>query len=429
MKPFRKLESKVRSYCRSFPTVFVEAAGHLLRDEGGREYVDFFAGAGALNYGHNEPRLKARLLEYVESDGVTHSLDMYTGAKRDFLEAFDRRVLAPRNLRYKLMFPGPTGTNAVESALKLARKVTGRENVIAFSNGVHGLTLGALARTGNAAKRAGAGVELSGVTRMPFDGYLGDDVDTADVLERFLGDGSSGVEPPAAIVLETIQAEGGVNVASAGWLRRIEKICRRHGALLVIDDIQVGCGRTGPFFSFESAGIEPDLVCLSKSISGFGLPFALTLIRPELDQWDPGEHNGTFRGHNPAFVTGTEALECYWSDDRLEKEVGRKAKVVVDALERIAAAHGGEVRGRGLIQGVEFADEEFAGRISEEAFSRGLIVETAGPSDEVLKLLPPLTIPDAGLEKGLAILAESADAAAAADRPAAMAAESGNGKA
>jgi diaminobutyrate-2-oxoglutarate transaminase len=417
MKPFDKLESEVRSYCRSFPTVFTEAAGHHLRDERGRKYIDFFAGAGALNYGHNEPHLKSRLLDYLAGDGVIHSLDMHTSAKRDFLLAFEEKILAPRNLEYRLMFPGPTGTNAVESALKLARKHTGRTNVIAFSNAFHGMTLGSLSLTGNGSKRAGAGIDLTGVTRMPFDGYLGDGTSTTDVLRRFLEDGSSGVEAPAAIVLETVQAEGGVNVASRSWLRRVARLARKHGALLVIDDIQVGCGRTGPFFSFEWADIKPDLVCLSKSISGYGLPFALTLIRPELDCFDPGEHNGTFRGHNPAFVTAAAALERYWSDDALEQEVGEKAAVVRDALEAIAAPHGGEVRGRGLIQGIAFPDVQFASEISRQAFARGLIVETAGPRDEVLKLLPPLTISTEGLAEGLSILAKSAEAATRTTEP------------
>jgi diaminobutyrate-2-oxoglutarate transaminase len=305
--------------------------------------------------------------------------------------------------------------------------VTGRTNVIAFSNAFHGMTLGSLSLTGNSGKRGGAGVELTGVTRMPFDGYLGDDVNTAEILERFLEDESSGVEAPAAVVLETVQAEGGVNVASLSWLRKIARLCRRHGALFIVDDIQVGCGRTGPFFSFEWADLRPDLVCLSKAISGYGLPFALTLIRPELDQWDPGEHNGTFRGHNPAFVTGAAALERYWSDDALEKEVGRKSAHVSHVLDGLAAEHDGKVRGRGLIQGVKFADTDLAAEISRQAFERGLIVETAGPEDEVLKLLPPLTISREGLGRGLEILAESTEAAVERTRPLA-AASGGNGR-
>jgi len=316
MEIFDRLESEVRSYCRSFPTVFTTAQGHLLRDEQGREFIDFFAGAGALNYGHNHPALKARLLDHIAGDRITHSLDMATEAKREFLETLHRVILAPRRLPHKVMFPGPTGTNAVEAALKIARLVTGRTNVIAFTNAYHGMTLGALAVTGNAGKREGAGVTLGNVARMPFHGYMGSDLDTIDLLEQYLADGSSGMDPPAALILETVQAEGGVNVASIPWLRRLGKLLDRHGILLIVDDIQVGCGRTGSFFSFEAAELEPDIICLSKSLSGYGLPFAITLLKPELDQWEPGKHNGTFRGHNLAFVTATAALETFWTKPR-----------------------------------------------------------------------------------------------------------------
>jgi diaminobutyrate-2-oxoglutarate transaminase len=406
MEIFERLESEVRSYCRSFPTVFTTAQGHLLRDEQGREFIDFFAGAGALNYGHNHPALKARLLDHIAGDRITHSLDMATEAKREFLETLHRVVLAPRRLPHKVMFPGPTGTNAVEAALKIARLVTGRTNVIAFTNAYHGMTLGALAVTGNAGKREGAGVTLGNVARMPFHGYMGSDLDTIDLLEQYLADGSSGMDPPAALILETVQAEGGVNVASIPWLRRLGKLLDRHGILLIVDDIQVGCGRTGSFFSFEAAELEPDIICLSKSLSGYGLPFAITLLKPELDQWEPGKHNGTFRGHNLAFVTATAALETFWTDGRLSDDVKRRGRIVRDRLQQIAAGFGGTPRGRGMIQGIAFDDIETAREISRAAFERGVVVETAGRDDEVLKILPPLTIPDEALEQGLDIIAE-----------------------
>jgi diaminobutyrate-2-oxoglutarate transaminase len=414
MKVFERLESEVRSYCRSFPTVFTSAEGHLLRDEAGREYIDFFAGAGALNYGHNHPALKARLLDYVAGDGITHSLDMATEAKREFLETFHRTVLAPRGMPHKVMFPGPTGTNSVEAALKIARTVTGRTNVIAFTNAFHGMTLGSLAVTGNAGKREGAGVALGDVARMPFHGYLGSGLDTIDLLEQYLADTSSGIDPPAALILETVQAEGGVNVASMPWLRRLGKVLERHGVLLIVDDIQVGCGRTGPFFSFEAAGLDPDIICLSKSLSGYGLPLAVTLLKPELDQWEPGKHNGTFRGNNLAFVTATATLEVFWSDDRLVEDVRRRGRIVREQLDRLAATHGGTVRGRGLIQGLEFPDDAAAREVSRAAFERGVVVETAGRQDEVLKILPALTIPDDELARGLQIIAQAADQALAA---------------
>lgn len=414
MEVFDQLESEVRSYCRTFPTVFTKACGHRIWDERGREFIDFFAGAGALNYGHNNPSLKDAMLEYIAADGVTHSLDMATVAKRDFLNAFQRIALAPRNMNYKVMFPGPTGTNSVEAALKIARTVTGRSNVIAFTNAFHGMTLGSLALTGNGGKRDAAGVSLTDVTRMPYHSYMGSDLDTIDLLEQHLNDTSSGLDLPAALILETVQAEGGVNVATNPWLRRLQSLLKRFEILLIVDDIQVGCGRTGPFFSFEPADLKPDIICLSKSLSGYGIPFAVTLLRPELDQWEPGKHNGTFRGHNLAFITATAALEHYWTDVNLSTNVKRRGKIVHDQLTKLAESHGGSVRGRGLIQGIEFAESEIAGRVSREAFDRGLIIETAGRQDEVLKILPPLTISDKALCEGLEIIGESVEATLAA---------------
>lgn len=409
MKTFERMESNVRGYCRTFPAVFAKAQGHTLVDEQGNEYIDFFSAAGSLNYGHNPPRLRERLIEYLESGGVTNGLDMATKAKQRFLETLDEVLLRPRNMNYKVMFPGPTGTNSVEAALKLARKVTGRTNVIAFTNGFHGMTLGSLALTGNAGKRAGAGVSLTDTTHMPFCGYFGGDTDTIEVVEGYLADSSSGIEDPAAFVVETVQAEGGVNVASREWLQRLEGLARKFGALLVVDDIQVGCGRTGPFFSFELAGISPDIICLSKSLSGYGLPLAITMMKPELDVFSPGEHNGTFRGHNPAFVTATAALDIFWRDDALTQKVRRDAAQVRELMFALAERYDGDVdvRGRGMIQGIEFEDKSLAGKVSQAAFRRGLVIETSGPNDEVLKALPPLTIDAAGLQRGLEILEQT----------------------
>lgn len=408
MDTFERLESNVRGYCRSFPTVFRTAREATLINEAGDEYIDFFAGAGALNYGHNHPVLKKSLIQYLTDDGVLHALDMSTTAKQEFLETFDEVVLRPRNLDYRIMFPGPTGTNAVEAALKLARKVTGRHNVVSFTNGFHGMTLGSLALTGNSGKRAGAGVPLNNVTHMPYCDYLGTEADTIAALERFLEDSSSGMDLPAAFILETVQAEGGVNIATRGWLEALSRLAKRYDVLLIVDDIQVGCGRTGPFFSFEPFEVEPDIVCLSKSLSGYGLPMAITLMKPELDVFEPGEHNGTFRGHNPAFVTATTALNEFWRDDSLTRKVNRNARYVRDSLLDIASDYDAEVRGRGMIQGIQFENEEIAAAISREAFERGLIIETAGPNDDVIKTLPPLTISDEHLEQGMEILAECA---------------------
>ena len=418
---FDRRESSVRSYCRAFPAVFVKAKGATLTSDDGRQYLDFLAGCSSLNYGHNHPELQKALVDYIAADGVTHGLDMHTDAKARFLSTFERLILAPRDLDHRVMFPGPTGANAVEAALKIARKVTGRTQVIAFTGGFHGMTLGALSLTGNAAKRAGAGLPLSDVSHEPYDGYFGRDIDTAEQLDQRLSDTSSGLDKPAAIVVETVQGEGGLNVASDQWLRKLEAIARRHGALLIIDDVQAGCGRTGEFFSFERAGIKPDVVTLAKSLSGMGLPFALTLIRPQYDKWTPGEHNGTFRGNNHAFVTATRALELFWNGAGLQKEIERKSALLKRRLSEIAAGArvAKRVKGRGMMRGIEMASGKLAARVCARCYENGLIIETSGADDEVVKVLCPLTIDDAELNRGLDILAESVAAAESQDRKAA----------
>ncbi|MBU9713412.1 diaminobutyrate--2-oxoglutarate transaminase [Evansella tamaricis] len=409
LKIIEELESSVRSYVRSFPTVFTKAKGYKMWDMEGKEYIDFFSGAGALNYGHNDPKMKEKLVEYIMNDGITHSLDMATKAKVDFLDKFNEVILKPRNMDFKVMFPGPTGTNTVESALKLARKVTGRTDVISFTNGFHGMTIGSLSVTGNSSKRKGAGIPLQHVVTMPYDNFVSEDLDTLEYLERFLEDGGSGVDLPAAMILETVQGEGGINVARFEWLKKIEEICNKFGILLIIDDVQAGVGRTGTFFSFEPAGIKPDIVCLSKSIGGFGSPLALTLFKPELDIWNPGEHNGTFRGNNHAFVTATESLS-YWEDKAFEESILRKSDKITEFLNSLVEKYPelkGEVKGRGFMQGIETPVSGLASKVAAAAFERGLIMETSGVEDQVFKLFPALIIDDEGLENGFKIIEES----------------------
>jgi len=405
-----RLESKVRSYCRSFPVVFKRAQGSVLEDEEGKKYIDFLAGAGTLNYGHNNPTLKRELLRYIESDGIAHGLDMATKAKRDFLETFESLILRPRGMKYKVQFTGPTGTNAVEAALKIARKVTGRQTIVSFTNGFHGVTLGSVAATGNSHFRDGCGIQPQGTVFMPYDGYLGEDIDTTQYLDKMMTDGSSGLDHPAAVIVETVQGEGGINVAGQEWLRSLEKVCLKHDVLLIVDDIQVGCGRTGSFFSFEDAGITPDIVTLSKSLSGYGLPFSLVLMKPELDQWKPGEHNGTFRGNNLAFVTAKAMIECYWHSSDFSYEIKRKGCIVRERLDKIVCEDERDnlsARGRGMVQALDCQTGKLARKITSVAFKKGLILETSGSDDQVVKCLMPLTITRENLERGLDILEES----------------------
>ncbi|PWA08898.1 diaminobutyrate--2-oxoglutarate transaminase [Pueribacillus theae] len=408
MEVFEKYESNVRSYSRSFPTVFKKAKGYKVWDVNEKEYIDFFAGAGTLNYGHNNDKMKKLLIEYLEEDLITHSLDMATVARGKFLEQFNEVILKPRNLDYKVMFPGPTGTNTVESALKIARKVTGRETVISFTNAFHGMTIGSLSVTGNSFKRHGAGIPLSHTVSMPYDDYFSSNR-SIEYIERFLEDSGSGVALPAAIILETVQGEGGINAASYEWLRDIERLCRRFDILLIVDDVQAGCGRTGTFFSFEPAGIKPDIVCLSKSIGGYGLPMAITLIKSEHDIWEPAEHNGTFRGNNLAFIAASEAL-TYWENKDFSNGIQEKSEMVSSFIDHVIEEYKelkGEKRGRGLMQGIASEIEGLSEQICNEAFNRGLLMETSGPNSEVFKFLPPLIIDKEGLEKGFAIVEES----------------------
>ena len=407
MKPFVKYESKVRSYIRSFPTVFDRAEGSMVWSEGGEAYIDFFAGAGTLNYGHNPEIACEAMISYLQDRRIVHGLDKATVAKRDFLETLQDVILKPRDLDYKIQFVGPTGTNAVETALKLARMSQKRSNVLAFTNAYHGLTLGALAVTGNDFYRDESYGHRVNVDHMPYDGFLGEDVDTIQVLRRYLTDKSSGVDLPSAIIVETVQGEGGINVASCEWLRKLEALCREFEILLIIDDIQMGNGRTGWFFSFEEAGLKPDMVCLSKSLGG-GLPIAILLIKPELDIWQPGEHTGTFRGNNLAFVGASELMRQYWKDSTFAEEVSRRGQRMGEMLKsRASDTLGLEVRGRGMVWGIEFENEDLAAEISTECFNRKLICETCGSESQVLKLLPALTIEDDLLDRGMAVLGEA----------------------
>jgi diaminobutyrate-2-oxoglutarate transaminase len=417
---FDRLESNVRSYCRSFPAVFSTAKGSVLTAADGRTYIDFLAGAGALNFGHNHPAIIAKVVEYLTNGGVVHALDMHTEAKAELLTTIDEVLLAPRNLPYKVQFTGPTGTNAVEAAIKLARKYTGCSNVMTFQGGYHGHSLGGLALTANRDHRGAAGVGLNDATFLPFPGTPGwPTFDTLAFIEASLTDTHSGIDKPAAIILETVQAEGGIICAPIEWLRGLRELCTRHGIVLIVDDIQTGVGRTGPFFSFEAAGIVPDLVTVSKSIGGIGLPMAMVLIREELDVWSPADHTGTFRGHQLAFVAATEAIRLYEREalgDRVEKLGQVVMSRFTEELDGLRARV--DVRGRGLIIGVDTTALDSTGALAKSigraCFDQGLVIERVGRNDTVLKVLPPLVIEEDLLHRGVDIVVAAVRAAASA---------------
>ncbi len=403
---FERKESQVRSYCRKYPVIFDKAFNAELFSDEEERFIDFLASAGSMNYGHNNPEIKEKILEYLSEDRVINSLDMYTKAKEEFLQTFTEDILEPRNLDYKVMCCGPTGTNAVEAALKLARKNQKRTNVFAFAGAFHGMTLGSLALTTDRLSRESGGVFLGNVTFLPYDGTF----DSIEYLKWILEDDHSGIEKPAAIILETIQAEGGINVAGVDWLKEIREICNDNDILMIVDDIQVGNGRTGPFFSFERADIVPDMVVVSKSISGFGMPMSLLLMRPELDIFRPAEHNGTFRGNQLSFVGATAGIR-YFTQYCLEAETKRKGQFIENYLksqicpldERLS------YRGMGMIWGIDFSviAPELALESVHNGFRNQLIMEVAGRKDSVLKIMPPLTIEDSVLEEGLDIMRKS----------------------
>ncbi|MFI7083483.1 diaminobutyrate--2-oxoglutarate transaminase [Streptomyces anulatus] len=392
---FEQHESQVRTYCRRFPVLFSHGRGSHLWDSSGRRYLDLLCGSGSLNYGHNHPLIAERVTRYLRADGLVHSLDLYSTAKEDFLRSFVRTVLEPRGLNtHRLQFPGPGGTLAVEAALKLARKVTRRTGIIAFDGGFHGASLGSLAVTTSPSLRAAAGVDLPHATFLPFGG-------DAERLRR-----TAAEVRPAAIILETVQGEGGLRVAGREWLSTVRSVADSVGALLIVDDIQAGSGRTGTFFSFDGyPELRPEIVCLSKSLSGLGLPMAAVLIDPAYDQWEPGEHNGTFRGNNLGFVGATAALEL-WADPVFRDQVSALTAAMGPELAAAAREAPFEVSvvGRGAMRGLRFPDAALTTRVQAELFADSVIAETAGEGC-VLKLFPPLTMPVAEWSDTCAILA------------------------
>lgn len=409
MNTYEKYESNVRSYCRKWTAEFAYAKGSIIKDVNGNEYIDFFDGAGALNYGHNPDYIKEKLINYLKNDGIIHSLDMHSTVKREFIDYLQEKVLLPRNLNYKIMFPGPTGTNSIEAALKLARKVKKRNNIFALMGAFHGMTLGALSLTTERGAREGAGVTLNNVTHIPAPYAMGGNFDTLSYIEEILNDDHSGIEKPAAIILETVQAEGGIHVLSNEFLKGIRDICDKYDILMIVDDIQVGCSRTGTFFSFERANIVPDLITLSKSIGGYGMPLSLLLIKPELDMFNPGEHNGTFRGFQLSMVAAKAGLEMMVNLD-VPSIVKEKEKIVSNYLNneiKPLLNNNQEIRGIGLIWGIEFKDGKLSRKVLDKCYEHNLIIELAGRDDSVLKIMPSLLIDDDLLLKGLNIIKEA----------------------
>lgn len=407
---FERRESEVRGYCRHFPVMFKEGKNSEIFSAEGERYIDFFAGAGALAFGHNNPYIKKKVLDYMNTDGIIQELDLYTPVTENFFKTFEEVVLKPRGLDYRIQFCNASGANSVEAALKLARKYTGRSNVLACTGSYHGQSLGALAVTSGVHGRGGAGVSLDNVTFVPYATDMETEEKSLEYIRWILTDDHSGITKPAAIILEAVQGEGGIKVPSANWLKGIRQICDENDMLMICDEIQAGIGRTGKFFSFEWGEVVPDIVTVSKSIGGLGLPLAMVLMKPEIDKWSPGEHTGTFRGNQLSLLGATALLE-YYRDNDMDEEVLRKGRIIEEFMDKFIKPIDSriQVRGIGMFWGIDFSaiDSSLAEKVQAEAVKRHLIADICGRNECVFKLLAPVTIEDNVLLEGLEVIKES----------------------
>lgn len=429
-------ESAARTYARSLPVVPVRARGMTVEGADGRRYLDCLAGAGAgtLALGHNHPVVLEAIRAVLDSGAPLHVLDLATPVKDAFTTALFETL--PRELadHGRIQFCGPAGTDAVEAALKLVRTATGRSGLLAFSGGYHGMTAAALAATGDIAVRGAAGAADARITRLPYPygyrcpfgvgGEHGAEL-SARLTENLLDDPKGGIQPPAGMLLEPVQGEGGVIPAPDTWLRRMRALTAARGIPLIADEVQTGVGRTGTFWAVEHSGVVPDVMVLSKAIGG-SLPLAVIVYREELDSWQPGAHAGTFRGNQLAMAAGTATL-AYVRRNGLAERAAELGARMLARLRALAEEHPcvGDVRGRGLMLGVELVDPDaapgprgvpptaprLAAAVRRAALDRGLIVELGGRDAAVIRLLPPLTITE---EQSEAVLDRLADALVAA---------------
>jgi len=408
-------ESNARSYPRRIPLVLEQAQGIYLRDTAGQIFIDCLAGAGTLALGHNHPVIIEAMRRTLDSGLPLHTLDLTTPVKDRFVE--DLFSILPPGFakRARIQFCGPTGADAVEAALKLVKTASGRKSVVCFSGGYHGMTHGTLALMGNLGPKAPLGSLGGDVHFLPFPydyrcpfGLGGDaGIDTGlHYIEQLLTDPESGVLPPAAIVVEVVQGEGGVIPAPNRWLRELRRITRERGIALVIDEIQTGFARTGKMFAFQHADIEPDVIVLSKAIGG-GLPLSVVVYDSVLDTWKPGAHAGTFRGNQLAMAAGIETLR-YLRDEQLDAHAVTMGARLTRHLTSMQTSHSclGDVRGPGLMIGVEIVDDRqtprtgyappadpaLAKSLQRQCLENGLILELGGRHGSVVRFLPPLII-------------------------------------
>lgn len=409
---FDRMRQQAAKYVQSIPTDARQASGSLITTQTGAEVIDFYSGAGTLNYGHDNDLLSTKLCNYLKTYAATPARYGINRARDLFFKTVQHTLLEPRNWDYTLQLSGPTGANALEAAVRIARKAKGRQNVVSFTQGFKVTEASGLAVSAGALLDQAAGVSLSNAVFMPYDGCFGPDVDSMAYLERLLDDQAGSAQRPAAVVVETVLGQGGVNVLTWRWLSELQALCQRHDMLLIMDDTQVGCGRTGHFFSFETAAIQPDIIVLSKSLSGFGLPMSVLLLHPSLPAQTQEAGSGRVatacQDQELALVTAAHALQEYWQDDQFSSAIRRKEGLVRDWLENIVHSYpqvSMMARGRGLIQALVMPEGSgLAVKAAATALQHGLAIDTSGANEEVLKVLPALTITDDLLLRGLEIV-------------------------
>ncbi|WP_254544034.1 diaminobutyrate--2-oxoglutarate transaminase [Halomarina pelagica] len=434
-------ESNARTYPRHLPLAIREARGVTVVDMDGEEYYDCLAGAGTLALGHNHPVAVEAMERVLEERRALHTLDITTPAKEAFVDRLFESLPDEFAERARVQFCGPAGTDAVEAALKLVKTATGRESVLAFRGGYHGMTNGALGLMGDTDPKEPVSGLMPGVQHLPYPydyrcpfGIGGDEGarTAARYVDRLLDDPERGVTDPAGAVVELVQGEGGAIPAPDGWTRELRRITREHGVPLVVDEIQTGLGRTGELYAFEHAGITPDVVTLSKAVGG-GLPLAVVVYDERLDVWEPGAHAGTFRGNQLAMAAGEATIEYVLEHDLHERAAAMGARLR-DRLDAVSERHDavGDVRGRGLMLGVEFvdptaepdgigsypADGDLAERVRAECFDRGLIVELGGRHGATARFLPPLIVTREDVDAIADRFDEAVEAAVATEVPA-----------
>ncbi|MDT8905851.1 MULTISPECIES: diaminobutyrate--2-oxoglutarate transaminase family protein [Pseudomonas] len=409
------VESNARTYAQTFQRLFVSGKGMRIRDASGQEYLDCLSNAGTLALGHNPPEVRDAVMAFLGSDHLQQALDLATPAKHAFVQELFSMLPAKMREASKILFCGPSGSDAVEAAIKLARHYTRRSPLMAFHGGYHGMTAGALSAMGKLSPKSGDGLIAQGTHFLPFPyrfrcpfGTAGEHTDqlSIDYIRTVLSDPEGGVAKPAAVIVEVVQGEGGCIPASAQWLRALREITLEQDILLIVDEVQTGLGRTGTTFAIEHAGIVPDILVLSKAIGG-GYPLAVVVYAEHLDTWGPGMHAGTFRGNQVAMVAGVATMQQIRRDN-LVANAARMGELLQSGLRDIARRFAcmGDIRGRGLMIGVEItrpaanqragqADGALAHAIKLNCFDNGLMMETGGRHGAVLRFLPPLTITEA----------------------------------